>query len=697
MKNAIKALLSPRSIAIVGASADFEKINGRTLKALLDAKYAGTIYPVNPKYGAIAGIKCYPDVASVPGPIDLAVVAVPARLVAESIRELGRKRVGAAVVFSSGFSEIGEEGAERERDLKAAILDSGVRVLGPNCLGLVNAFENVAATFSQFSSGPMLPGPAAFVTQSGALGTAIAGMARRRGLNFGYFVNTGNESDVNYVDVMREVLKDPGITVGAGYLEGLKNGGGLVELAKHALDIGKPMILTKVGRTRAGAQAIASHTGSLAGADAVFDGVIRQHGVIRARSDEQLLDYVEVFTKCALPDGSGLGIITRSGGAGALMADRAETLGLNVTTLSGRTAAELKKIVPAFGATGNPVDITAQGLVDPSIMGESLRIVLADPGVDMAVVWLAFTEKHADITVRTFAEAKARSSKPFVVSWVGIPERARQAMCEAGVAVLRGAEPAVDAAAALVRYAQARRHWLAGRTARAELIASELELPSATGVLYTLQGARLLEGCGVALAATELAHSAEEAVACAARLGYPVAIKIESPDIAHKTEAQGVKLGLADAAAVRTAFAEIMHNAKRYAPEARLEGAIVQAMVRRGAELVIGLKNDPSFGMVIMVGLGGIFVEVLKDVVFRKAPVTAAEAECMLGELKSRAILDGVRGGPPVDKKALARLISAVSLFGAAAGNRLAELDLNPVIADSRSATAVDWLIMLTQ
>ena len=695
MKNAVRALLSPQSIAILGASSDFNKINGRTLKALLDKQYSGTIYPVNPKYRAIAGIKCYPDVASIPGAIDLAVVAVPAKLVAPSIRELGKKSVAAAVVFSSGFSEVGGEGIARERDLRAAIQDSGVRVLGPNCLGLINAFDKVMATFSQFSLGPTPPGPAAFVTQSGALGTATAGMARLRGLNFGYFVNTGNEIDLNFVDVMREVLADPNIKVGAGYIEGVKDGRGLLELAAHALEIGKPIILTKVGRTQAGARAVASHTGSLAGADAVFDGAIRQHGIIRARSDEQLLDFVEVFTKCGLPAGKGIGMITRSGGAGALMADRAEELGLDVATLSGMTVAALKTVVPVFGSTGNPVDITAQGLVDPAIMRESLRIMLADPGVDIGIVWLAFTEKDADVTVRTFIETKAKSSKPFVVSWVGIPDRAFEAMHEAGIAVLRGAEPAVDAVAALVRYAEARRQWHTDRLARGALALPKITLPAARGAVSTLAGARLLESCGVKLARAELATSAQDAVAVAERLGFPVALKIESPDIPHKTEAKGVKLGLANGAAVEAAYAEVIGNAKSYRAHARIAGVIVQAMAHGDVELVVGLQNDPSFGVVVMAGLGGIYVEVLKDVAFRTAPVTEAEAGRMLDELRSRALLDGVRGKLPIDKPALMRLISALSLFGAAAGSRLAEADLNPVLADAHGSFAVDWLMIL--
>ncbi len=695
MNDALQALLHPQSIAVIGASADFNKINGRTLKALVDKQYAGRIIPVNPKYPTLLDLPCYPDIPSIPGTVDLAVVAVPAKHVPDTLRQLGRKGVRAAVVFSSGFSEVGGDGVKLEADLRQAIRDSGVRILGPNCLGLVNVAENVMATFSQFSLGPTPDGPAAFVTQSGALGTATAGTARKRGLNFGYFVNTGNEVDLQFVDIMRAIVAEDRIKVGAGYIEGLKNGPGLLEVAEDAMARAKPLVLTKVGRTRAGAKAIASHTGSLAGEDAVFDGVIRQRGIIRARSDEQILDFVDVFSQCALPAGKGIGFITRSGGAGALMADRAEEIGLDVATLSENTVAALRKVVPAFGSTSNPVDITAQGLVNPALMRDSLKILLSDPKVDIAIVWLSFTDKYAEITVQSFVEAKAQTDKPFVVCWMGIPDIAAKLMREHGIPFLRSAEPAVDAVAALARYAEARRNWLADAPARAALTLPVPALPAGKGAVASLEGQILLQSCGVATAAAKLAKSADEAVAAAEALGYPVVLKIESPDILHKTEAKGVALNLKDAAAVRTAFERLVANAKTYKTDARIAGVLVQAMAQGDVELVIGLKRDPTFGPVVMVGLGGVLIEVFKDVVFRAAPVTEAEALRMLDELKSRVLLDGVRGKPPVDRAALARMVSAVSRFGAAAGPRLAELDLNPVLAGPQGATAVDWLMLL--
>jgi acyl-CoA synthetase (NDP forming) len=695
MNDAIQALLHPKSIAVIGASSDFNKINGRTLKALVDKKYAGRILPVNPKYQTLLDLPCYPDVASIPGTVDLAVVAVPAKHVPDTLRALGKKGVKAAVVFSSGFSEVGGDGIRLEAELKKAIQESGVRILGPNCLGLVNVAENVMATFSQFSLGPTPDGPAAFVTQSGALGTATAGTARKRGLNFGYFVNTGNELDVQFVDIMRAIIAEDRIKVGAGYIEGLKNGPGLLEVAEDALQRAKPIVLTKVGRTKAGAKAIASHTGSLAGEDAVFDGVIRQRGIIRARSDEQLLDFVDIFSQCGLPGGKGIGFITRSGGAGALMADRAEEIGLDVATLSEETTDALRKVVPAFGSTSNPVDITAQGLVNPALMRDSLKILLSDPKVDIAVLWLSFTDKYAEVTAQSFIEAKAQTSKPFIVCWMGMPDIAAKLMREGGVPFLRSAEPAVDAAAALVRYAEARRNWLSDAPARAALQLPKPALPAATGAVSSMEGQALLQSFGVPTAAAKLATTADEAVAAAKALGYPVVLKIESPDILHKTEAKGVALNIADEATVRSAFAALTANAKQYKADARIAGVLVQAMAKGDVELVIGLKRDPTFGPVVMVGLGGVLIEVFKDVVFRAAPVTEAEALRMLDELKSKVILDGVRGKPPVNKKALAQMISAVSRFGAAAGPRLAELDLNPVLAGAQGVTAVDWLMVL--
>jgi acyl-CoA synthetase (NDP forming) len=692
--NSLKSLLSPASIAILGASAELNKVNGRTLKFLLEKGYRGRIFPVNPKYAAIAGLTCYPDVAALPETPDLAVIAVPAAHVLASVRELGKRGCPSAVIFSSGFAEMGDAGRRLEHEIAAAAHETGLRLCGPNCLGLINAWDHVIATFGQFAEGPTPPGPVAFVTQSGAFGTAIAALARRRALGLGYFINTGNECDIDFVQMMRAVLDDDRIAVGAGYLEGVRDGAGLKLLAEHALSAGKPLTLTKVGRTDAGAKAAASHTGALAGSDAVFDGVIRGLGVTRARNEEHMLDIVEVLGGCKLPDGRGLGIVTQSGGAGVLMADRAEEMGLVVSELSPQTRAQLAAVIPAFGTTGNPVDVTGQFVSNPNLLLDSMRIMMSDPQVHVGIVWLQLMDAHVDRLVDIFAKIKDLITKPWIVCWVAAPEAALEKMRRLGIPVLRGADPAVDAVAALVRYAEARRNWLDDSPSRASLRLPHLDLPAQPGPVASLEGRALLQNCGVNTAAAELAATADDAVTVAEALGYPVALKIESPDILHKTEARGVELNLKDAAAVRSAFAQLLANARQYKPDARISGVLVQAMATGEVELVIGLKRDPVFGPVVMVGLGGVLIEVFKDVVFRAAPVTEGEALRMLNELKSRVVLDGVRGKPPVDKAALAGMISAVSRFAAAAGPRLAELDLNPVLAGSRGVTAVDWLMV---
>lgn len=689
-------MLRPGSIAIVGASSDFSRINGRTLRFLLEKGYSGRIYPMNPKYRQIAGLECYPDAESLPEAPDLAILVVPARQVVQALRDLGRRGTRTAIVFSSGFAETGEAGRLLERETVEAAHAGGMRLCGPNCLGLINAFDRVMATFGQFAEGETPPGPVAFVTQSGAFGTAIAALARRRDLGLGYFINTGNEADVDFVQMMRAVLDDPRVTVGAGYVEGLRDGRGLGALADGAFAAGKPLVLTKVGRTAAGARAAASHTGALAGADAVFDGVMRGLGILRARNEEQMLDIVEVLARCARPDGNGIGIVTQSGGAGVLMADRAEELGLRVPELSAPTQRALQAVLPHFGTAGNPVDVTGQFVAEPTLLREAVRIVLTDPGIDIGIVWLQLMEAHADVLVELFEQIKVTAHKPFIVCWVAAPDAALRRLRAAGIAVLRGAEPAMDAAAALAAHAQARRDWHADRARRAALIrTSGVSLPADPGPVDALSARKILENCGVGIVPSRLAQTPKEAVSAAAILGYPVVIKIESPDIGHKTEVEGVRVALETPGAVEQAFHDVLAAARARRPTARLKGVLVQPMMRGTVELVIGLHRDPACGLVIMVGLGGIHVEVLKDVVFRQVPVTVAEAGRMLNQLRGRALLDGARGQPPVDRSALAGLVSTVSVFGAAADERLKELDLNPVLAGPDGAVAVDWLMVL--
>ena len=696
--NAVKAMLSPRSIVILGASEQLSKINGRPLKFLLEKWYRGGIYMVNPKYPQIAGITCYPSLEEIACVPDLAIVALPAEMVCEAIIALGKKGVSSALVFSSGFGETGTAGKNLETQLLQVARSSGVRVCGPNCLGLINAFESVYATFSQYADGDTHPGSVGFVSQSGAFGTAIAALARRRGMGLGYFVNTGNEVDLGFSEIMQEVLKDDRIKIAAGYLEGVKDGPGLKRLAESAMKANKPLVLTKVGRLGAGALAAASHTGSLAVEDGLFDAVARQYGIVRARNEEQMLDILEVMLYAAPPAGNRLGIVTQSGGAAVMMADRAEELGLVISRLTPGTEAALQKIIPGFGAYKNPVDVTGQFVANPAILRDSIKVMLADPEIDVVIVWLQLMANHVDLLVDLFSEVRGQTTKPFVVCWVAAPEEAITRLHQNGIAVLRGAEPAVDAVAAFVRYSKTRREWLHQQEHAAAHRSGTVDVTTIGemhAVVPTIKAFAMLSSMGIPMAEVGLATSEEGAVEIWRRYAGPVALKIESPDITHKTEAKGVQLNVNDEASIRNAYRSIMASAREYSPQADLTGVIVQRMSTGGLEIVIGVKRDPTFGMMVMVGIGGIFVEILHDVAWRQAPFTERIALQMLDELRMRAVFDGVRGAPPIDKQSIAQLLVRVSEFADGLSSRLVELDLNPVLMGKNGPIAVDCVMVL--
>lgn len=693
MPNALSSMLHPKSIAIIGASPDANKLNGRPFHFLRRDGYAGNLYPVNPKYAEIDGVRCYPDVESLPEAPDLAIVAVSMQLATGVIAALGQKGTPVAIIFSSGYSELGEEGAKREQDLLETAKKNGIRICGPNNLGLINAFENVTATFSQYADKTPVPGPVAFASQSGAFGTGIAALARTRGIGLGYFINTGNQTDITLVDALSEIVDDPRISVLSAYIEGLQDGTELIQLAHKAMAAKKPLIITKVGRKAAGARAAASHTGSLAGEDRVFDGVFRQHGIIRARNEEQLLDLVSAFTCCPIPKGDGIAMITQSGGAGVLMADRAEELGLKVRIPTPETQAKLKSVIPSFGSASNPIDVTGQFLAEPRILSESAKITLDDPGIHCCIIWLQLMHGSADLLVDVFKDIQASVDKPFIVCWLEAPETALRRLRDAGICMIETTERAVDAIAGLVRYGQAR-----ARQDRSPpphpARKNEPEAEKAIAV-SSMIAAEMLKDMGIPLASTELATGHDTAREIADRFGYPIAVKIESPDILHKTEAGGVHLGLTDGESVAKATQKIMMAARTYNSNAKIEGVIIQRMAKPATELVFGIRRDPAFGSVVMVGLGGIFVEILEDVVFGAAPITPPQAELMLDGLRGRAILDGARGKSAVDRHALIKMICDLSRF-ALAHPEVVELDLNPVFADSHGVIAVDWMMMRT-
>ena len=698
--NALQRMLQPNSIAIVGASSDLNKVSGRPLKYLLEKGYKGAIYPINPKAKDIAGVAAVPDIASLPDGVDLAVVVLPAEQIEATVIELAKKKIPVAVVFASGFGEMGAEGKAMETSLQQAAQKAGIRILGPNCLGLFNAFNRAIATFSQYADGEMNAGPVGFISQSGAFGTAICALSRARQMGFGFFVNTGNEVDISVMELMQEMLALPALKVCSGYLEGLNNGHALAAVAEQAMQLDKPIVLTKVGRFGAGARAAASHTGSLAGEDRVFDGLVQQKGIVRARNEEHMLDIVEVLLHCERPTGKNLAIITQSGGAGVLLADRAEEVGLSVPALGETTRKAIAQVIPGFGATGNPVDVTAQFVAQPSILTESTIIALNDPDIDVGVVWLQLMHGFTDKLLEVFAEIKSRAKKPFVVVWVSASEKAIAGLRERGIVVFRNGDAAVDALAAVAQYAQARRRW------QADLDLSQKQAnlgrqQRPTGVepgrpVPTVQALALLKAFNIHSAQAELVTSAEAAVEAAKRIAPSgsVALKIESMEVLHKTDVGGVALNLSSDDAVRQAFLDITQRVTKAKPEARQDGILVQAMSSGRVEFILGLKHDSVFGMVLMMGLGGVWIEVLKDVVFCQCPVTPAEAADALGRLKGAALLEAFRGQPAVNKEALIQTIVSLSQLGKACEDWLSELDLNPILLSDKGLVAVDMAMV---
>lgn len=679
----MKALWQPRAVAVIGASATAGSLGHRLLGYVRDHGYQGEIYPVNPRVTEIDGIACYPTVSAAPGPVDLALVLVAAERVMGALEDCAAKGVPYVVVHSSGFSETGPQGRALEEQIVTYAREHGMRLIGPNCIGMVNPPDHLVAGFSPlFSRVKFEPGNLGLVTQSGALGYGIVSLAVEQGLHFSRVVNTGNESDLGAAELVRDLLEDDVTRAVLVYAEGLKQAKDWRGLGALAVERGKPIIMLKAGRSEVGGRAAASHTAALAGDDKVWDASFRQLGFYRVDDIEEMLDLAEVFAQPKRASGHRVGVLTTSGGAGIMAADALGPLGLDVPTLEGETRAALEAIIPAFGSAANPVDVTAQVINDSELFRRSLRVMAADPTLDMLMVCFCVLQgAEAERVVSDLLAIHAETAKPILVSRTGgefLAPGAAAKLRAAGIPVYRTPARAAHAASALARFG----------TLRPGSVGAPLPAPGpvpagwpAPGQALTEREAKqLLGAAGLPVTKEVLATTAEEAADAAAGMGFPVVLKIDSPDIPHKTEAGGLKLGLRDVAAVRAAFDEIIASVRRYKPDARLNGCLVQEQVENAvAEVLVGVTPSPM-GPMISVGMGGIFVEVFGDVTQRMAPVAPHEARAMLEELRSFKLLSGARGRAPADLDALVDLIVRVSKIAAEWPGEW-ELDLNPVLA----------------
>jgi len=675
---ALEALLAPKSVAIIGASHDPTRIGGRPVAYLLRAGFEGPVWPVNPNRETVQGLPAYPSVADVPGAPDACIIAVHAPLVPDTLEACAERGAKAAVILSSGFAEADEEGKRAQERITSIARERGIRVLGPNTLGLFNAHTRWMGTFaSTVMYGTPEPGPIGIASQSGAVGSELFGLLRRRGLNTGIWITTGNEADVDLADAIAYLADDPDTEIIVAYAEGVRHGAAMRAALTHASDVGKPVLFLKSGRSEVGAAAVTSHTAALAGADRIYSALFNQLGVVRVASAEELVDAAYVTRRCPLPAGRRLLILTISGGAGVQMADAAADYAISVPSPSSEAQKQLKALLP-FAAVRNPVDATAQVFNDITLVGQYLDILLADGHYDVVTLFLTSVAAAEDVARELVAELSRSRERfpdiPLVVS-LAAPGDLGKPYTDAGYPLFEEPTRAIRAISILCRLSESKRRQIV--VPPVEVPDGAVRVPDRT--LGEHGAMNLLESWGIPCVRRRLARSEDEAAAAAVELGGRVALKIVSPDILHKTDVGGVLLGVEGESAVREGYRGIVAHVATERPDANIEGVLVAEMLDEGVDAVVGITLDPTFGPAVMVGLGGVLVEVLDDVAFRLAPFDAEEARRMIAELKGARLFRAFRGRPEADVDELAALLSKMSVFAAAERDALSSVDLNPV------------------
>ncbi len=678
----IDRMLNPRSIAVVGATPRMQ-YGGRFVAAAMGSMERGVnVYPVNPRYEEVQGLQCYPSVSALPEAPDVVGIVVPYHAVLDTLRESHEKGAKSAIVISAGFSE---RAVDDRRDLQAELgrfaRESGMRVSGPNCLGLANLKDNIWASASSLGASA-LSGPIGLVCQSGA--SAFGPFLTRavdEGIGFTYIVSTGNEADLDFCDFARYLLDDDDTRVIAGFVEGFKDGRKFLEVARLAAERGKPIVLIKIGRSDLGSRAAGSHTAALTGEDSAYEAAFAQYGVIRVQDYDDLLQVSNMMAQCPRPQKRGVAVVSHSGGISSLTADMFGQAGLDLPALSDRARDGINDILKGFGWAANPSDVTGFANSDdfPAIMS----FMAEDEGIGTLVVASAGADPQA---TQVIAQRDA-SGMPVAFLWTGTRGAA------SGLPMLRQARVPVfyvpDKLAAGVRFLNDYHDWREQRLARGFAQVAELtteqtaaaEALAGGGALSEYDSKGLIRAFGVSTTREEIASDADAAVAAAERIGYPVALKVNSADILHKTEAGAIRLGLADADAVRAAFAEVTANARGYDENARVDGAVVQEMVAGGVETIVGVSYDAQLGPILLFGTGGVMVEVYNDVALRLCPITREDALEMIDEVKGARLLRGFRGAPAADVDALADVLVNVSQMATQLEGSLGELDINPLMA----------------
>jgi len=682
---------SPKSVAIVGASQKEGKVGYEILKGMIEAGFDGNIFPINPKAESIQGLKCYGDLESIGQTPDLVIIIVPAKVVPGIMQQCAKVGVKAVIIITAGFKEVGEQGRELEQKISQIARQAGIRMIGPNCLGLIVPENKLNASF-----GGKLPaiGSIGYLSQSGALLTAILDMANASGIGFSKLVSIGNKADVDELDLIGALAHDPSTKVIAGYLENIKDGNAFVREAEQ-ISQKKPILLVKSGGTSAGAKAASSHTGSLAGSETAYEAVFERAGIIRCDSIRSQFDYAQVLAYQPLPKGKSVAVITNAGGPGIMATDAIIRQGLDFAEMTDNTVTKLTAVLPAAANCHNPIDVLGDALADR--YETALDVVLDDPNVDAVLVMLtpqAMTQaaKTAEAIVKI---ARRKREKPVITCFMGADKvaEATTILREGNIPQIGDTQSAVAALRVMTDYVR----WLARPKRVVKLFPVNRRKVETIVHRHLRQGAReiaeneskeILEAYGFVTPKGEIAATADQAAAIATQLGFPVVLKIWSPDILHKSDVGGVQIGLKSAREVRDAFDLMMYRIPKKMPDAHILGVLVQEMCSGGKEVILGMKRDPNFGPLMMFGMGGTMVEVLKDIAFYLAPLTADEARQMLVKTRTYQMLKGVRGEEGVDIDALAeglqRLSQLVTEFA-----QIQELDINPYMIGPEGTTPI--------
>jgi len=702
--------LNPNSVAIIGASKDPTKRGFRAIQTLLQEKFAGAIFPINPKETEILGLPCHPDLSSVPHEIDLALICTPARTLPAMVRACGEKGVKGAVVLAGGFSEAGEAGASLEQEMTAAAREFGVRLVGPNTSGMFNTHK--ACNLVGFSD--LEPGGIGILSQSGNMALSLVTEGQINGhMGFSTYVGVGNEADLQFHEYLDYFGGDEQTKVVIAYVEGLKNGQAFLETARRVCSI-KPVVLYKSGRTEVGQNTAKSHTGALAGSYGVARGALQQAGVTVVSQSDQILSVAEALALLPPPPTKRIAILADGGGHATIAADALTEQGMQLPRLGQETRERLAAILPPAAALANPVDVAGGTDSNPEVFADCAEAILADPNVDALLIVglfggyaIRFSETLGPIESHTASRLGGmieRFGKPVILQSLYAPMRTESLVTlrAAGVPVHESVERAVSCLVSLAEYGAARARIAAeepaGETAADTAATNVVDTARSEGrsSLLEHEAQALLRAYDIAVPPSVLACSADDLVQVQARLGeVPLAMKVVSKEILHKSDAGGVRLNIVGEAEMRQAYSAIVKSSLAYRADADIKGVLVSPMARKGGvEMIIGVTRDPQFGPIMMFGLGGIFVEVLKDVVFRSLPLTASDAEEMLGEIKAKAILGGVRGAPPVDKRAIIDLMLRVSRV-CLAHPEIVELDLNPILGYADGYALVDARMIL--